>query len=125
MSIKDLLQKIKPFYPLLIILVIISIFFAVWRISVNLDSRTPIKIEYSNAEQTGSVIQAILGQPPVSSETNGSEAGVIGSKTGKKYYFPWCGTVKRIKPENQIKFASVKEARSAGFLPGGNCKGLN
>lgn len=49
---------------------------------------------------------------------------VIGSKSGKKYYFPWCGTVKRIKPENQIHFASVELAKKAGFTPGGNCKGL-
>jgi methylphosphotriester-DNA--protein-cysteine methyltransferase len=49
---------------------------------------------------------------------------VIGSKNGKKYYFPWCGTVKMIKPENQIKFSSIEEARKAGYLPAVNCKGL-
>jgi hypothetical protein len=49
---------------------------------------------------------------------------VIVSKSGKKYYFPWCGTIKRIKPENQVHFPSIEAARAAGFLPGGNCKGL-
>ena len=56
--------------------------------------------------------------------TGATSGEVIGSKTGKKYYFPWCGTVKRIKPENQVVFASIDLAKAAGYTPGGNCKGL-
>ncbi len=52
------------------------------------------------------------------------KGGVIGSKTGKKYYFPWCGTVKRIKPENQVHFASIALAKQSGYTAGGNCRGL-
>lgn len=47
----------------------------------------------------------------------------IASQTGKSYYFPWCGIVKRIKVENQIIFHSQAEAEKAGYKPG-NCAGL-
>lgn len=49
---------------------------------------------------------------------------VIGSRSGKKYYFPWCGTLKRVKKQNQIHFASIGVARVAGYVPAHNCKGL-
>ncbi len=125
MSIDDLKDKIKPFYTLLLLIVVSSIFFAVGRLSVIEEKKTPIKIEYPNSSQTSSVIQAISTttiEGKVSIQTGSGE--VIGSKSGKKYYFPWCGTVKRIKPENQVHFESIEKAREAGFLPGGNCKGL-
>lgn len=49
---------------------------------------------------------------------------VVASKTGTKYYFPWCGTAKRIKEENKVWFASRAEAEAAGYEPAANCKGL-
>ena len=133
MSIKEILEKIKPFYILLLILVISSIFFGVGRLSSLEENHTPIKIEYLSATSTSSVINAFnsitspvkINNPSfVSATTVQTDGPVIGSKSGKKYYFPWCGTVKRIKPENQVYFTSSLEARAMGFLPGGNCKGL-
>ncbi len=128
MSIKETLEKIKPFYTLILIVVVASLFFAIGRFSKLEESKTPIKIEYSNINQTSSAINSIAtSEPkkePVPKEIIPSDGQVIGSKSGKKYYFPWCGTVKRIKPENQVPFSSIEEARKAGFTPGGNCKGL-
>lgn len=49
---------------------------------------------------------------------------VVASKTGTKYYLPWCGTVSRIKEENKVYFASKAEAEKAGYAPAKNCKGL-
>lgn len=49
---------------------------------------------------------------------------VVASKTGTKYYLPWCGTVKRIKEENKVWFSSKLEAEKAGYSPAQNCKGL-
>lgn len=49
---------------------------------------------------------------------------VVASKSGTKYYFPWCGTAKRIKEENKVWFASRAEAEAAGYEPAANCKGL-
>lgn len=123
----NFLTKISPFYSLLLILVVASIFFALGRLSVFEERKGSIKIynegvlEKVGAEKssanTASVINAV-------EKTQVSSGEVIGSKSGKKYYFPWCGTVKRIKPENQVKFASIEEAKLAGFTAGGNCKGL-
>jgi hypothetical protein len=48
----------------------------------------------------------------------------VASKTGTKYYLPWCGSVKRIKDENKVWFASKTEAEAAGYEPAKNCKGL-
>jgi hypothetical protein len=120
--IQDLLEKVKLFYTPILLLVIGSIFFALGRLSVLERAHTPIKIENISSSQPALALEASqsLEAPQV-----GESGGVIGSKTGKKYYFPWCGTVKRIKPENQVHFASIDEAKKAGFTPGGNCKGLN
>ncbi len=152
MSIKDLIEKInpvvnfgtapevpenlgakiyyraKPFYTLLLILVVASIFFGLGRLSAIEERHSPIKVEYPNATSTAVVLSAIsVVNQPDQSENNiavVSSGKVVGSKTGKKYYFPWCGGLKRVKPENQVNFTSVEEARSAGYLPAGNCKGL-
>ncbi len=130
MSIKETLEKIKPFYTILVILLIASIFFALGRLSAKESQKTPINIVYTPKNQSATVLNAGIGttttiSPVRASEPEIQEDGpVIGSKSGKKYYFPWCGTVKRIKPENQVKFSSISEAKSAGFTAGGNCKGL-
>ena len=131
----NIYSRIKPFYGVLLILVVATIFFALGRLSALEDRHVPVKIEYPSnpvsatdttaPSQTARVAEAI--SPNVSSSVTTVPVGdgsVIGSKSGKKYYYPWCGTAKRIKPENQVPFASISAAREAGFVPGGNCKGL-
>ena len=49
---------------------------------------------------------------------------VVASKTGDKYHLPTCAGAKSISAKNKIVFASIAEARKAGYLPAGNCKGL-
>lgn len=131
----NLLEKVKPFYNLILVLVIASIFFALGRISALEGNRTPIKIEYPNANQSASVIQAsspraTLGEDQITpmSSVGGSvvevSGEVVASKNGTKYYFPWCGSAKNIKPENMVKFVSVELARKAGYTAAANCKGL-
>ncbi|MCX6701705.1 MAG: hypothetical protein NTX96_00730 [Candidatus Zambryskibacteria bacterium] len=127
MSIQNIIEKIKPFYNLLLVIVVASIFFVLGRLSALEERHTPIKIGYPNTTQTASVVQTVSTNTDTSVAVSGLSAQtgeVIGSKSGKKYYFPWCGTVKMIKPENQVKFASAEEARSAGYTPALNCKGL-
>ena len=127
-SINEILEKVKPYYVLIVGIIIASIFFALGRISALEDRHIPIKITYPSSTSTASVISAPsprlnLGETPMSDI--GVDSGkVIGSKSGKKYYYPWCGTVKRMKPENQVVFESADTAVRAGFTPGGNCKGL-
>ena len=117
-SLHELLVKVKPFYTLILLLILGSIFMAFWQFSVLEGKHVPIKIEYKNQVSNGIQSTSLAAGELTNSGT------VIGSKTGKKYYYPWCGTVKRIKEENQVTFASIAEARSSGYLPGGNCKGL-
>ncbi|OHA92648.1 MAG: hypothetical protein A2W51_02790 [Candidatus Zambryskibacteria bacterium RIFCSPHIGHO2_02_39_10] len=128
MSIKEILEKINPFYTLILLIVVAGIFFGLGRLSKLEETKTPIKIEYANRDQTSAVITATsqneVEKKAVVKEVIPADGPVIGSKSGKKYYFPWCGTVKRILPQNQVHFASIEEARKAGFTPGGNCKGL-
>lgn len=121
---KSLKEKVRPFYTLILILIIASIFFALGRLSALEEKHVPIKILYPNNTQTSSVISTITEAKVTNAEATTASGVVVGSKSGKKYYFPWCGTVKRIKPENQVRFSSIEEARKAGFTPGGNCKGL-
>jgi hypothetical protein len=141
MSIKDFTEKIKPFYFLILFAIIASIFFALGRLSAIEERHSPVKILEPADGQQANVISAISDGAGVSNSTmsagtdsnpatsatvspSATSGEVIGSKTGKKYYFPWCSTVKRIKPENQVTFASIALAKSAGYTAGGNCKGL-
>ena len=123
MSINQTLQKIKPLYSLVLILIIVSIFTALGRLYALEELYEPIKISYPGLPQTTFTL-GFLSTIDSSSAGTTSSGEVVASKNGKKYYFPWCGTVKRIKPENQIKFDSIEEALKAGFTPAANCKGL-
>ncbi len=49
----------------------------------------------------------------------------VASRTGTVYYFPWCGSVENIEPMNQIWFKNEEAAKSAGYRPAKNCKGLS
>jgi hypothetical protein len=48
----------------------------------------------------------------------------VASRNGKKYYPPDCPAANRIKPENRIWFASVREAQETGYEPAANCPAL-
>lgn len=126
MSIDETQEKIKPFYGILLILSVAIIFFALGRLSVQNKPKNQVKIEYPAQLQSASIItsQNSSTTETISTSTPPQDGPVIGSKSGKKYYFPWCGTVKRIKKENQVYFSGIASAKSAGFTPGGNCKGL-
>jgi hypothetical protein len=148
MSIQELNEKIRPFYAVLLLLVLGAIFFILGRFSALQRQKTGVIIDNSGAGGAAMAVAAVGSTSPdtgseevsaatitqtattsaaAASDSSGlpAQSGeVIGSKSGKKYYFPWCGTVKRIKPENQVHFASIETAKAAGFTPGGNCKGL-
>lgn len=66
-------------------------------------------------------IQSIEPAPAPKAVTGGQ---YVGSKTGTKYYLPWCGTAKRIKDENRVWFATKAEAEARGYEPAKNCKGI-
>jgi hypothetical protein len=97
--------------------------------------RVPVKVVVPSEAQ-----QALSGSKPVSTEGGSTESAaaiqsqttaaersgeeVVASKNGSKYHYPWCGGAKQISEKNKITFASIAEARAAGYTPAGNCKGL-
>jgi hypothetical protein len=50
--------------------------------------------------------------------------GYVASKSGTRYYLPWCSGVSRIKEENKIWFATKEEAEARGLTPAKNCEGM-
>ncbi len=85
--------------------------------------KTPLKIgEGANfyGSGGGETMQAGSGQ----SVQTPRDQRVVASKASdtKKYHHTWCSGAKRIKPENQIWFASALEAEKAGYTLAGNCQ---
>jgi hypothetical protein len=81
------------------------------------------------------IAEATLGAPPaapVASAAVVSQAAVpvtaggqyVASRNGSKYYLPFCGSVKNIKEENKVWFATKEEAEAKGYQPAANCPGL-
>jgi hypothetical protein len=77
----------------------------------------PAAVESASQKVATTTSKAV--PPPI--KTGGE---VVASKTGTKYYLPWCGTAKRIKEENKVWFSTKAEAEAAGYEPAKNCKGL-
>ena len=63
-------------------------------------------------------------QSPSASAIAPSKGLVFASKTGKKYYYPWCSGADRIKETNKVWFSSLEQAKSAGYSPASGCTGL-
>lgn len=103
MSIKDLLNKIKPFLNIIISCLLLVNLLGVLFILMNQKPKEPISVSFNE---------------------DSLKTSVFGSKTGKKYYFPWCGGLSRIKPENRVEFENTALAIKAGYSPAKNCGGL-
>ena len=69
------------------------------------------------AAASGSDTPVAKNESPAVSNLN----SVVASKNGTKYYFPWCGGLSRISPQNKVTFASSKEAEQAGYTIAANC----
>ncbi len=118
----------KTLYIGLIVLLVAAGSFGLGRLSALTVSQGGFSVvEDNDAFKNGTAAAAsTVGQGPSSTSGQAGEAtegGYIGSKTGKKYYFPWCGSVAQIKEENKIWFKDLDEAKASGYTPG-NCKGL-
>ena len=144
MSISDTFKEIKvsvqdrlnlslshDIFVILLILFVALASFGLGKLSVLSGKKTPIRIESS--DQTATVLdKAKVGD--LSTITRAESSGnltvdsrlksYVASKTGKKYYFPWCGTALRIAEENKVWFATIEDARAKGYTPATNCKGL-
>lgn len=111
-------------YLVLIIFLVGFGSFGLGRLSIGEDVREPVRIEYRalsdvsvEKTDTSSASAEVLGAASAGGK-------YVGSKNGSKFHFPWCGSAKRIKEENKIWFASIEEAKQAGYSPAANCPGL-
>jgi hypothetical protein len=111
MNIHEWSEKIKPYFRIGTIILTSFIVLGLWQIKAEAATKTPLKV--INMGQNGLL------------DSSGGLQTVIGSKSGNKYYYPWCaGSLSRTKPENRVEFASVALAQAAGYVAAGNCKGL-
>lgn len=132
MNIQELFKKIKYlgdsipqelFVAFIIILVGFGSF-GLGRISSDGVKRDGVKIVMPNINTGANTQTATLNMVTGESVAIYESGEVVASKSGSKYHFPWCSGAKRIKEENKIKFPSIKDARTAGYEPAKNCKGL-
>ena len=93
----------EKFKTLAIIVLVGLLAFALGRLSAVYGNRGELKIEYPAAQ---------------------SAATIVASRTGSKYFLPWCGSAQSIKEENRVYFATAADAEAAGYSPARNCKGL-
>ncbi|MEK9131940.1 MAG: hypothetical protein AAB447_03455 [Patescibacteria group bacterium] len=102
----------------LIALVLVSASsFALGRLSIAEQYREPVRIEYS---QDATVAKALIS-------TKTPEAilgGVVASKSGSVYYFPWCAGALKIAEANKVWYATEGQAKAVGLRPAANCKGM-
>ena len=143
MNIQELAQKVKALgerfntremYTVLLIMVVAFGSFGLGRLSKLQASKQPIRLEQSAAVLGTSVLGVGNTRPTSSPMAKGKTLDApsapvgggqfVASKGGTKYHFPWCSGAQRISEANKIWFASVEEARKAGYTPASNCKGL-
>ncbi len=139
-SIKDFLGKIKlsfntlrdslyseekrlkikdDLYIVIMIILVGTASFGLGKISALEKTKTPISILKTKENMLSATFASDTSTSE--SQTNGE---VLASRSGTKYYYPWCTGVSKIKEENKIWFNSIEEAREKGLTPASNCAGL-
>ena len=146
-----LVEHEKDLWLTLVVIVVAIGGFGLGRLSMVPDSKEPVRIEQVNLDGTNgpatSMVVSTEKSGVISKQTPkvdltasvGNSTGeakmtntsastgigkVVASKNGTKYYLPNCSSVKRIKEENKIWFASIEEAKQAGYSPAANCLGI-
>jgi len=154
MSIKDIPEKIKPFWANTVIpliskvksslnikedlFIVFSIIliglagFGLGKLSALEKGREPVEIrqaDFNSTTTSGSRIPAevldVGNQSAAAMIASESAKGLlVASKSGKKYHFPWCAGASQIAEKNKIWFDSYEEAKKAGYTPAANCPSL-
>ncbi|MDD4803941.1 MAG: hypothetical protein PHN69_02095 [Candidatus Pacebacteria bacterium] len=144
-SIKDFSKKIKSFLlnikdriyneetglsiknDLFIIILIFLVglsSFGLGKISTFERRKIPISILNKQTSMYASVAESIKTTDSQENTKIQEKGIIVASKSGKKYYYPWCSGVDRIKEENKVWFNSVEEAKARGLTPASGCIGL-
>ncbi|MCX6717574.1 MAG: hypothetical protein NTU76_02770 [Candidatus Taylorbacteria bacterium] len=147
MSINDLTTKIKSFlantkdqiyskenglkikgdlFIVLLLILIGTASFGLGKLSALEKKKTPISIIKTKELLTATVAESLndINTPSTAKTQTQGKGIVLASKSGTKYYYPWCTGVSRIKEENKVWFLSIEDARSAGLTPASGCTGL-
>ena len=142
MSIKDFTEKIKSFLvnnkekiyseekglkiknDLFIIIMIFLVGIASFGLG-KLSSFEKKKMPISILNTQESIHTSILNSNKTDSVEKNTEKGtIVASKSGTKYYYPWCSGTSKIKDENKIWFNTIEEAKARGLTPASGCIGL-
>ncbi|TAK57843.1 hypothetical protein EPO17_00880 [Patescibacteria group bacterium] len=145
-SIRQMAEKIKSFsgigkrfkdispetytHGLIVLIIILTAIasFGLGKLSALRSFKKPIVIENTVFPVVASIesINKVVSSTALSQTAGVVNAigEVVASRTGDKYHLPTCAGAKSISAKNKITFSSVEEARRAGYLPAGNCKGL-
>jgi len=141
-EVKEVAERLntRELYTILLILVVGFGSFGLGRLSKLREGKMPIRVEQAGATAValvspllsregteGNAASSIVKDKGLAIKDSGALAPsgqYVASKSGTKYYFPWCGSAARISEANKIWFNSVEEARKAGYTPAANCKGL-
>jgi len=125
LSIKQTASKIKSFLKEsgeeigLVFLIVITAMtcFGLGKLSSIEQNRQPMEMVRKSQS-------AAVSSNPEKAESYPLGGGVVTSKYGEAYHYPWCSGAERISPENKRWFSSPEEARDTGYRPAKNCKGL-
>lgn len=142
---KNLLEKIKPYqdglFLILVITLVALIGFGLGRLSAQYQT-AGLEIQstlVNTADLDKIVVSPKAGSiaAPGAATPRQPESGevvadleqavnqkIVGNKNSKIYHYENCPGALRMSEGNKVFFASVIDARNAGFRPAGNCPGL-
>ncbi len=130
--------KIKDdLFIVLLIILVGTASFGLGKISSYERNKTPISVLKTKEYMLSTVLEGASDinitktntfnktvENPESTQQTQSKGLVVASKSGTKYYYPWCTGVSRIKEENKVWFDTIEKARAVGLTPASNCTGL-
>ncbi len=123
---EDILAKIGlrckllrgPVLISLIIILVATAAFGLGRLSALGQQRGTLKIHPPGDLTT---LALPTSAPTVQRRVHDGPKNFVASKNGTKYYSATCASASRIKPQNQVWFASSASAALAGYSPALNC----
>lgn len=126
----------SPYFIVCIIILVAISSFCMGKFWSFQNSKEPVRIVDNKGEMIKETKPNLVSDTKPSSSTKKAQTAtvvnivvpddteVVASKNGTKYHLPTCPGAKQISPENKITFPSISSARSAGYTPALNCKGL-
>jgi bifunctional ADP-heptose synthase (sugar kinase/adenylyltransferase) len=104
--------------------------FYVGRIVTYTQSQCPLVIDIprsgapmaTDTSKSTSTLEKNIKPQKIETSIANRAGGVVVSKNGTKYHFPWCAGAGQIKEENKVWYTTEQDAISAGYTKAGNCQ---